>query len=189
MNRKRKHNELYRGVFRNDKKSCLIDLKPKEEREPKIEMKENIDMNFVKQKKSLDLNLKVAKNLRFGTYFQKLREEIVDIFTQEDEYISFEGLFNFNKINDLFNFKEAVQQTDQLNNLHTTENRSNNYYEDEIIYEDENETIIKRKKTVEKFRDRRTMFEDSRNIINTNKSETSFIDNLFCLEQNRYKYN
>ena len=31
MNRKRKHNELYKGVFKNDKKSCLVDLKPKEE--------------------------------------------------------------------------------------------------------------------------------------------------------------
>lgn len=52
----------------------------------------NIDMNFVKQKKSLDLNLKVAKNLRFETYFQKLREEAVNIFTQDDGYISFEGM-------------------------------------------------------------------------------------------------
>ena len=26
--RKRKFNELYKGVFKNDKKSCLIDLKP-----------------------------------------------------------------------------------------------------------------------------------------------------------------
>ena len=28
MNRKRKINELYKGVFKNDKKSCMVDLKP-----------------------------------------------------------------------------------------------------------------------------------------------------------------
>jgi hypothetical protein len=38
--------------------------------------------------------LKVAKKNNF-TYFQKLREEIVDIFTQDEVYISFDGLFNF----------------------------------------------------------------------------------------------
>jgi hypothetical protein len=186
MNRKRKHNELYRGVFRNDKKSCLIDLKPKED---VIEMKENIDNNFVRQKKNLDLNLKVAKNLKFGTYFQTLREDIIDIFTQEEEYISFDGLFNFNKINDLFNFKETGLVTDQSNNQ-TTENKNNNYYyEDEVIYEDENETIIKRKKTVEKFRDRKTVEVKNFNIQSIQQSEPSYLERIFGIPEKRYKYN
>ena len=75
MNRKRKHYELYKGVFKNDKKSCLVDLKPKEEENTK-ECKENINnVNIIRPKKVIDLNLKVAKNLKFGVYFQKLREE------------------------------------------------------------------------------------------------------------------
>jgi hypothetical protein len=182
MNRKRKHNELYKGVFKNDKKSCLVDLKPKEEvRNMIIEAKQNIDVNIPKQKKTLDLNLKVSKNLRFGTYFQKLREDIVDIFTQEEEYISFDGLLNFNKINDLFNFRETVLNSEP-SNIHTTENK--NYYEDEILYEDENETIIKRKKTVEKLRDRRTMERHDYSMSGQN-----FLNQIFNMPEKKYKYN
>ena len=32
MNRKKKINDLFKGGFRNDKKSCLIDLKPLEDK-------------------------------------------------------------------------------------------------------------------------------------------------------------
>jgi hypothetical protein len=184
MNRKRKHNELYKGVFKNDKKSCLIDLRPKEEKKSAVVEKENENINIPRQKKTLDLNLRVAKNFKFGSYFENLREEIVDIFTQEDEYISFEGLFMYNKMNDLFNFQES---TEPVNNQ-TTENRT--YYEEEILYEDENETIVKRKKTVEKLRDRMTMERSNHNVTNvTSIEDESFLNKIFKMPENRYKYN
>jgi hypothetical protein len=189
MNRKRKHNELYKGVFKNDKKSCLVDLKPREEVKNMIlEEKENQCENYPRQRKTLDLNLKVAKNLKFGTYFTKLREEIVDIFTQDDEYISFDGLFSFNKINDLFNFREAPN-TEPSNIMTTTENKQS-YYQDEIIYEDENQTIIKRKKTVEKLRNRQTM--DRRDFDMTNMSamsDSNILNQIFGMPERKFKYN
>lgn len=169
MNRKRKFNEVYKGVFKNDKKSCLVDLKPLDKkREIEQEIKgvskakgreKSIDEKVTKRK-TLDLNLKIAKNLGFGTYFKKLREEIVDVFLSDEEYVSFEGLFNFNQMNELFNFQKDKDSNieninpniniENINNNITTENikiRQNEDYEDELLYEDENETIYKRRKT------------------------------------------
>ena len=128
MNRKRKFNELYKGVFKNDKKSCLIDLKPLDkkrelEKEP-INKKDPEDSrnlnNFQKEeynsklanknKNRLGINLRVAKNLGFGSFFRKVREEISDIFLSKEEYISFEGLINSNSVNDLFNFRDSTSK-------------------------------------------------------------------------------
>jgi hypothetical protein len=172
MNKKRKHSELYKGVFKNDKKSCLVDLKPlvganRENREENVrEGKENKDNNIIPEvkKKSLELQLKVSKNYRFGTYFQKLREDIVETFLSENDLVSFEGLFNFSQINELFNFKESVYTkqpgSDDVNlgsvGYTVNHNVSNiNYdlptaHEEVVLYEDENETILKRKKTTNK---------------------------------------
>jgi hypothetical protein len=177
MNKKRKHAELYKGVFKNDKKSCLVDLKPlvgikanfPEDSRENNENKDisNINPVNIPNKKSLELNLKVARNMKFGTYFQRLREEIVEIFLSDNELVSFEGLFNFSQINELFNFKESVytkQPGDVIESVNrvgsigqyvTTENRLLNdprydlptAREEVILYEDENETILKRKKT------------------------------------------
>lgn len=116
MNRKRKLNDLYKGVFKNDKKSCLVDLKP-------LDKKRELDKNNHKEtdeevsnlnpsrakvqvehkSKPLNVNLKVSKNLNFGTYFKRIREEIVDVFMAKDDLISFEGLVNSQQINELFN--------------------------------------------------------------------------------------
>jgi hypothetical protein len=189
MNRKRKNNELYKGVFKNDKKGCIVDLKPKDEINQQILIepreKENTNINIPRQKKTLDLNLRVAKNMKFGTYFQKLRDEIVDIFIQEDEYISFEGLFNFQKVNDLFNFRETSPDMEPIN-IQTTENRI--CYEEEVLYQDENETIIKRKKTTEKMRDRRTMVKPTYTEI-SHIPEDELLNQIFKMPENRYKYN
>ena len=198
MNRKRKFNELYKGVFRNDKKSLLVDLKPldrKLELEKLKKENENINPNIdrekelISRKKTLDVKLKVAKNVGFGSFFKRLREEVVDIFLSKEDYISFDGLFS-NDINDLFNFRDSTSKLllereivglcnnnmsdvvninnkmilsnfpinnmtniNSINNNLTTENinlqNNSTYLEDpdeEIIYEDESETIYKRKK-------------------------------------------
>jgi hypothetical protein len=197
MNRKRKFNEIYKGVFKNDKKSCLIDLKPLDkkrelEKEP-INKKDQEDTrnlnNFQKEeynsklanknKNRLGINLRVAKNLGFGSFFRKVREEISDIFLSKEEYISFEGLINSNSVNDLFNFRDSTSKNfidKEIINLENTSKKENmhrnpqsyanlpnnttelvkrqedigmsiiNDEEDEIVYEDECETIYKKRK-------------------------------------------
>jgi hypothetical protein len=165
MNKKRKHAELYKGVFKNDKKSCLVDLKPlvgvnRNNPEEVRENKENRSDNVLPEvkKKTLEPTLKVSRNYRFGSYFKKLREEIVETFLSEDDLVSFESLFNFSQINELFNYKESVltKQPSSENNLPYVSFTNNLNYdlptagEEVILYEDENETILKRKKTTNK---------------------------------------
>lgn len=184
MHRKRKFNEINKGVFKNDKKSCLVDLKPlqklnqlkdnkEEKNEEDIAIQSKTDKNINMQnnettklkKKNLEINLRVSKNLGFGTFFKKIREEITDIFMSSEEYISFDGLFNFNQLPVLFN---NINKHDKITSL---ENMSTNCYKDqgeydevqgnmileeeeqqqqeiqeEILFENESETIIKRKK-------------------------------------------
>jgi hypothetical protein len=183
MNRKRKLNELYKGVFKNDKKSCLVDLKPldkkrelekllnkeeeaEEDKNKKSHHKQNPEPN---KSHSMNVSLKVNKSLGFGNFFTSLREEVVDIFMAKDDYISFEGLVNSNQINELFNgnFNRESSSKNfidiEMVNL-DKENfigGNNNVNEDatvvkdpmamdedddEIIYEDDMETIFKRKK-------------------------------------------
>lgn len=196
MNRKRKFNELYKGVFKNDKKSCLIDLKPLDQKrhiEKELNQKKEIydqknlnnfpkeDANTkfpYKNKNRLGINLRVAKNLGFGSFFRKVREEIVDIFLSKQEFISFEGLINSNSINDLFNFRDSTTKNfveKEIINLDNTSKKENvirnpqSYYnianktteiikreeeigmniindDEEILYEDECETIYKKNK-------------------------------------------
>lgn len=197
MNRKRKFNELYKGVFKNDKKSCLIDLKPldkkrelekeqinkKDQEDPRILnnfQKEEYNSKLAnKNKNRLGINLRVAKNLGFGSFFRKVREEISDIFLSKEEYISFEGMINSNSINDLFNFRDSTSKNfvdKEIINLENSSKKENmhrnpqsyanlqnntteiikrqedigmsiiNDEEDEIVYEDECETIYKKRK-------------------------------------------
>lgn len=189
MNRKKKINDLFKGGFRNDKKSCLIDLKPLEDKcEGKQRDYSNCGRRSLEhfsnypqiskektsiQKEQIAVNIKVAKNLGFGTFFQKLREEIVDIFLSKDEMISLDKMFNQKGVNDLFNFKESKQMP-MKENIPIMNSISNpkpfiglssipdgglsffdqptvNYENEEILYEDEESTIFKRKKTKSKM--------------------------------------
>lgn len=197
MNRKRKFNELYKGVFKNDKKSCLIDLKPLDKKREverdlnnKIEKGDGKNFNNIskeehnskipnKNRNRLGINLRVAKNLGFGSFFKKTREEIVDIFMSKDELISFEGLINSNNINDLFNYRDSTSKNfidKEIHHLENTSKKENvvrnpqsynnianrttelikrqedvgmtiiNDEDEEILYEDECETIYKKRK-------------------------------------------
>lgn len=110
-NKKNKNNSL--GVF-NNKKSCLVDLKPLEDNKHREILKQEKDNKEVNDRtsKTLKVNIKIAKNYGFGTYFQNLRESIIDKFLNYDEYISFDGLFKFHSLNDLFNFsKENINES------------------------------------------------------------------------------
>lgn len=189
MNRKKKINDLYKGVFKNDKKGCLVDLKPldnkpetnhpnspsKQNNQPNMHRNDKIKHNQNNYPKEIDIRLKVAKNLGFGTYFKNLREEIVDVFIGKEELISFEGMFNQKDVSDLFNFKESIQKTasdhqcqgkmrSSLTNNYTTNNNTNNTSflnqlnqstnstdQEVILYEDEEKTIYKRKKIKSKI--------------------------------------
>ena len=107
-NRKIKNHNL--GVF-NNKKSCLVDLKPLEETKHResLQIEKEGVVTCDKISKSLKVNIKIAKNYGFGTYFQNLRESIIDKFLNYDEYISFDGLFKFQSLSDLFNFSKEPQ--------------------------------------------------------------------------------
>lgn len=184
MNKKRKLNELYKGVFKNDKKSCIVDLMPldkKQENKKNKDDPENDENNhkpvskltkpnsYLENKpKGVNVSLKVNKNVGFGTYFKTLREEIVDVFSAKDDYISFEGLINSNIINDLFignreSTTKELREMPMQNDLNYTESSSyqNNKFrqlesiqfnneifngDEEILFENETETIFKRKK-------------------------------------------
>jgi hypothetical protein len=197
MNKKRKLNELYKGVFKNDKKSCIVDLMPLdkkqenknnkhdpevEENNSKIVSKLTKPNSHLENKtRGLNVSLKVNKNVGFGTYFKTLREEIVDIFSAKDDYISFEGLINSNLINDLFNGNNHESTTKDrrnvtvVNDLNENESASVKYRqleaskfdeemfegEEEILFENETETIFKRKKVT----NRKFDIPNSNNII------------------------
>lgn len=184
MNRKKKINDLYKGVFKNDKKSCLIDLKPLEDKctrklnEPLQERKSVERLSnyptISKEKKStnkqeIEVNIKVAKNLGFGSFFQKLREDIVDIFLAKEDLISFEKMFTQKEVYDLFNIQNSTSKFNNSNDKNQNSFRGLsaltndltvcNYdapygkmdnEEEVILYEDEEKTIYKRKKTKSK---------------------------------------
>ena len=118
MNRKRKINDLYKGVFKNNKKSNLIDLKPfQEQNELENDSKNNYELKTkFKYENNLNDNeihvnqkLKVAKNLGFGNYFQRLRKRIIDIFLDDKELISYENMFKQKEVLELFNIKNSVK--------------------------------------------------------------------------------
>ena len=119
------------GIVNNfNKKSCLVDLKPLEEQKNR-EYLQIADNNHLKssidnQSKSHRVNIRIAKNYGFGLYFQNLREEILDKFLNYDEYISFDGLFKFQSLPDLFNFNkdQNPQQIDSSLNFHSNLNQS-----------------------------------------------------------------
>ena len=178
MNRKRKLNELYKGVFKNDKKSCIVDLKPLDRKRELVALKideapkenRNSLNNELKntKNKAVSVGLKVNKNLGFGSYFENLREEIVQIFTANEDFISFEGLVNSNQIKELFNgsyqsrestsknfINLEIEDISTVNNKMLAQPEEENLFiiqpgeeedEEEILYEDDLETIYKRKK-------------------------------------------
>ena len=130
MNRKRKINDLYKGVFKNNKKSNLIDLKPFQENNEIKEFEDNSKKYEVKTKfkyenlqktkeKHINAKLKVAKNLGFGNYFQRLRKRIIDIFLDDKDLISYENMFKQKEVRELFNIKNSVQNDYNYNSYKT----------------------------------------------------------------------
>ena len=128
MNKKRKINDLYKGVFKNNKKSNLIDLKPFQEHNEIKEFENNSKKYELKTKfkyenlqktkeKHINAKLKVAKNLGFGNYFQRLRKRIIDIFLDDKELISYENMFKQKEVRELFNIKNSVQNDNNYNSF------------------------------------------------------------------------
>ena len=139
MNRKRKINDLYKGVFKNNKKSNLIDLKPfQEQNELENDSKNNYELKTkFKYENNLNDNeihvnqkLKVAKNLGFGNYFQRLRKRIIDIFLDDKELISYENMFKQKEVLELFNIKNSVKDNyqEKLNKYENQIPLSGQYY-------------------------------------------------------------
>ena len=139
MNRKRKINDLYKGVFKNNKKSNLIDLKPfQEQNELENDSKNNYELKTkFKYENNLNDNeihvnqkLKVAKNLGFGNYFQRLRKRIIDIFLDDKEFISYENMFKQKEVLELFNIKNSVKDNyeEKLNKYENQIPLSGQYY-------------------------------------------------------------
>ena len=139
MNRKRKINDLYKGVFKNNKKSNLIDLKPfQEQNESENDSKNNYELKTkFKYENNLNDNeihvnqkLKVAKNLGFGNYFQRLRKRIIDIFLDDKELISYENMFKQKEVLELFNIKNSVKDNyeEKLNKYENQIPLSGQYY-------------------------------------------------------------
>ena len=135
FNKKNRKNKNLGGINYN-KKSCLVDLKPLDEQKNK-ETLQNYDNDHFKTSnenvsKSLKVNIRIAKNYGFGLYFQNLREDIIDKFLNYDEYISFDGLFKFQSLSDLFNFNKdktapTTESSLNLNNiLNLTQSKSKN---------------------------------------------------------------
>ena len=128
MTKKRKINDLYKGVFKNNKKSNLIDLKPFQEHNEIKEFENNSKKYELKTKfkyenlqktkeKHINAKLKVAKNLGFGNYFQRLRKRIIDIFLDDKELISYENMFKQKEVRELFNIKNSVQNDNNYNSF------------------------------------------------------------------------
>ncbi len=137
MNRKRKINDLYKGVFKNNKKSNLIDLKPfQEQNESENDSKNNNELKtkfkYENNENETHINqkLQVAKNLGFGTYFQRLRKRIIDIFLDDKELISYENMFKQKEVLELFNIKNSVKDNyeEKLNKYENQIPLSGQYY-------------------------------------------------------------
>ena len=141
MNKKRKINDLYKGVFKNNKKSNLIDLKPFQEHNEIKEFENNSKKYELKTKfkyenlqktkeKHINAKLKVAKNLGFGNYFQRLRKRIIDIFLDDKELISYENMFKQKEVLELFNIKNSVKDNyeEKLNKYENQIPLSGQYY-------------------------------------------------------------
>lgn len=137
MNRKRKINDLYKGVFKNNKKSNLIDLKPfQEQNESENDSKNNYQLKtkfkYENNENEINVNakLKVAKNLGFGNYFQRLRKRIIDIFLDDKELISYENMFKQKEVLELFNIKNSVKDNNEekLNKYENQIPLSGQYY-------------------------------------------------------------
>jgi hypothetical protein len=139
MNRRRKINDLYKGVFKNNKKSSLIELKPfKEKNEFQNDSKNNYELktkfkyenNLNDNEINVNIKLKVAKNLGFGNYFQRLRKRIIDIFLDDKELISYENMFKQKEVLELFNIKNSVKDNyeEKLNKYENQIPLSGQYY-------------------------------------------------------------
>ena len=130
MNRKKKINELCKGLFKNNKSSRLIDLKPLEDENFKSKKDNIIDISYSKNKnkfiendfgennnpKNFKINIKVAKNMGFGSYFKKIRQDIVEKFKLNDELINNKYMSYNDEIKDLFN-------------INNSNSKNSNYYE------------------------------------------------------------
>jgi hypothetical protein len=205
MNRKRKINDLYKGVFKNNKKSNLIDLKPFQENNEIKEFEDNSKKYEVKTKfkyenlqktkeKHINAKLKVAKNLGFGNYFQRLRKRIIDIFLDDKDLISYENMFKQKEVRELFNIKNSVQNDYNYNSF-KNENQvpiSGKFYynnESNEINNLENYQIQSdyyNKGTEQKVFERKKY---DNNYTNSNLSESNYDDGNYNIQNYNYMNN
>ena len=205
MNRKRKINDLYKGVFKNNKKSNLIDLKPFQEHNEIKEFEDNSKKYELKTKfkyenlqktkeKHINAKLKVAKNLGFGNYFQRLRKRIIDIFLDDKDLISYENMFKQKEVRELFNIKNSVQNDYNYNSF-KNENQvpiSGKFYynnESNEINNLENYQIQSdyyNKGTEQKVFERKKY---DNNYTNSNLSESNYDDGNYNIQNYNYMNN
>ena len=205
MNRKRKINDLYKGVFKNNKKSNLIDLKPFQEENEIKELENNSKKYELKTKfkyenlqktkeKHINAKLKVAKNLGFGNYFQRLRKRIIDIFLDDKDLISYENMFKQKEVRELFNIKNSVQNDYNYNSF-KNENQvpiSGKFYynnESNEINNLENYQIQSdyyNKGTEQKVFERKKY---DNNYTNSNLSESNYDDGNYNIQNYNYMNN
>ena len=205
MNRKRKINDLYKGVFKNNKKSNLIDLKPFQEENEIKEFENNSKKYELKTKfkyenlqktkeKHINAKLKVAKNLGFGNYFQRLRKRIIDIFLDDKDLISYENMFKQKEVRELFNIKNSVQNDYNYNSF-KNENQvpiSGKFYynnESNEINNLENYQIQSdyyNKGTEQKVFERKKY---DNNYTNSNLSESNYDDGNYNIQNYNYMNN
>jgi hypothetical protein len=147
MNRKKKINDLCKGLFKNNKSSGLIDLKPLEEENFKSKKENLLDISYSKNKnkiitenefnennqKNFKVHIKVVKNMGFGTYFKKLRQNIIEKFKLNDELINNKYMSYNEEIKDLFNINNSnskksnyYENTNKNINYQFSKNNSNN---------------------------------------------------------------
>ena len=205
MNKKRKINDLYKGVFKNNKKSNLIDLKPFQEENEIKEFENNSKKYELKTKfkyenlqktkeKHINAKLKVAKNLGFGNYFQRLRKRIIDIFLDDKDLISYENMFKQKEVRELFNIKNSVQNDYNYNSF-KNENQvpiSGKFYynnESNEINNLENYQIQSdyyNKGTEQKVFERKKY---DNNYTNSNLSESNYDDGNYNIQNYNYMNN
>ena len=205
MNKKRKINDLYKGVFKNNKKSNLIDLKPFQEENEIKEFENNSKKYELKTKfkyenlqktkeKHINAKLKVAKNLGFGNYFQRLRKRIIDIFLDDKDLISYENMFKQKEVRELFNIKNSVQNDNNYNSF-KNENKIPNsgifYYNHESnktnnldYYQIQSDYL--NKGTEQKVFERKKY---DNNYTNSNLSESNYDDGNYNIQNYNYMNN
>ena len=146
------------------------------------------------KEKHINAKLKVAKNLGFGNYFQRLRKRIIDIFLDDKDLISYENMFKQKEVRELFNIKNSVQNDYNYNSF-KNENQvpiSGKFYynnESNEINNLENYQIQSdyyNKGTEQKVFERKKY---DNNYTNSNLSESNYDDGNYNIQNYNYMNN